>query len=100
MSYTHQTVSWVSVGAQNAWGDVEQDTAVSIIARKQPKQELVKTSEGREVLSRSIYYVDPVVVPRASEIKRLDTLDGERIEAIYVMCDRYNRPKLYRYTTV
>ena len=100
MSYTNEQITWESATKENNYGDVNYAKAVSIFARKQPKQDLVKTSEGREVLSRSIFYVDPKVEPRAATIKRLDKLDGEQVESIYVMCDRMNRPKMYRFITV
>lgn len=100
MSYTNLEVTWEIAKAPNSYGDVLYKPAVSILVRKQPKQELIKTSDGRELLSRSIFYVDPKTVLRANAIKRLDKLDGETIESIYVMCDRMNRPKMYRFITV
>ena len=100
MSYTNMKVTWESAGEEDMYNDVQYGQAVTILARKQIKQELIKTSSGRELISRSIFYVDPKVEKQAALIKRLDKLDGEKIEIIYVMCDRMNRPKMYKLTTV
>lgn len=100
MSYTNAQVTWESAGESNLYNDALYSQAVAIKARKQPKQDLVTTSDGREVLSRSIFYVDPRVEARASQIKRLDKLDGEKVESVYVMCDKLNRPKMYRFITI
>lgn len=100
MSYTNAQVAWESAGEEDLYSDVQYAKAVSICARKQPKQDLVRTSDGREILSRSIFYVDPKIERHASSIKRLDRLDGERVESVYVMCDRMNRPKMYRFVTI
>ena len=100
MSYTNKKVTWESAGEENAYNDALFGQAVTISVRKQPKQELIKTSDGRELLCRSIFYVDPKVEPNAAQIKRLDKIDGERVEDTYVMCDRGNRPKMYRFITV
>lgn len=93
-------VAWKSAGEINAYNDVQFAGAVNIFVRKQPKQELIKTSDGRELLCRSIFYVDPKIEPNASKIKRLDLIDGEKVEDTYVMCDIMNRPKMYRFITV
>ena len=93
-------VTWKSAGEINAYNDVQFAEAVNIFVRKQPKQELIKTSDGRELLCRSIFYVDPKIEPNASKIKRLDLIDGEKVEDTYVMCDIMNRPKMYRFITV
>ena len=100
MSHTNKKVTWRSAGKADNYGDVQYGSAVTITVRKQPKQELIRTSDGRELLCRSVFYVDPKVESRAAEIKRLDLLDGEKIEDTYVMCDRMNRPKMYRFITV
>ena len=100
MSSTNAQVIWESAGEVNTYNDIPYSMAVTIRARKQPKQELIKTTDGREILSRSIFYVDPKVEANASAIKRLDKLDGEKVESIYVMCDRANRPKRYRFMTI
>ena len=100
MSYTNQKVSWEHRTSQDIYGDISHNTAVSIIARKQPHQEVIKTSDGRELLSKSIYYVEVKVEPNALSIARLDKLDGEIVESIYVMCDLGNTPKLVKLVTV
>lgn len=100
MSYTNASVTWESVGESDLYNDALYGVAVTIKARKQPKQDLVRTTDGREVLSRSVFYVDPKLEPRAANIKRLDKLDGEKVESVYVMCDRMNRPKMYRFVTI
>lgn len=100
MSYTNQIVNWQAHGTQDAYGDMQYSEAQSIKARKQPKQEIVKTSEGKELLSRSYFYVDPRVEPNALKIGKMDKLDGELITAKYEMCDRYNRVKMVRFITV
>lgn len=100
MSYTNKKVIWQSAKKADQYGDVQYSEAVTVTVRKQPKQELVRTSDGRELLCRSIFYVDPHVEHNVAQIKRLDLLDGERVEDTYVMCDRMNRPKMYRFITV
>lgn len=100
MSYTNQKVDWQAHSSQDDYGDMQYVAVQSIKARKQPKQEIVKTAEGKELLSRSYFYVDPHVEPSALEIDKMDKLDGELIVARYVMCDLQNRPKLIRLITV
>lgn len=100
MSYTNMKVTWESAGEVDTYNDIQYGSAVTISVRKQPRQELIRTSDGREILCRSIFFVDPYVEPRAASIKRLDKLDGEKVEDTYVMCDRMNRPKMYRFITV
>lgn len=105
MSYTFQKVSWqknIKNGNSivDEYGDIVRESAVTIIARKQPHQHVIKTGDGRELLARSIYYVDPKVEPNAMSIAKMDTLDGELIEEIYVMCDLHNIPKMVRFITV
>ena len=100
MFYTNLEVTWEVAGEPDSYGDVPYEPAVFVPVRKQPRQELIKTSDGRELLSRSIFYIDPKVELEASKIKRQDKLDGEIVESIYVMCDRMNRPKMYRFITV
>lgn len=100
MSYTNQEVSWEAHGLQDDYGDLSYRAARTIKARKQPKQELIKTSEGKEVLSRTFYYVDPRQEENALNIQNADRLDGELIVARYVMCDFLNRPKMVRLVTV
>lgn len=105
MSYTFQKVSWQkSINKNNSivdeYGDITRENAVTIIARKQPHQHVIKTNEGRELLAKCIYYVDPKVEPNAFSIAKMDTLDGETIEEIYQMCDLHNKVKLIRFITV
>lgn len=100
MSFTNKKVVWESSGEINIYNDAQSGRAVTILVRKQPKQELIRTSDGRELLCRSVFYVDPKVEPNASKIKRLDKIDGEKIEDVYIMCDIMNRPKMYRFITV
>ena len=99
MSYTNQEVSWQAHSSQDTYGDMQYASPRTIKARKQPKQEIVKTPEGKEMLSKSYFYVDPKVEPAALEISSMDTLDGELIVARYVMCDVANRPKMVRFIT-
>lgn len=100
MSRTNQKVSWEHRISQDTYGDISYDEVVSIKARKQPHQEVIKTSDGRELLSKSIYYVEVSVEPNALSIVRLDKLDSEIVESIYVMCDLMNAPKLVKLVTV
>ena len=100
MSYTNQEISWQAHGAQDDFGDMPYGPVQNIKARKQPKQEIIKTSEGKELLSRSYFYVDPAIEPQALEIEKMDKLDGELIVEKYVMCDLRNRPKMVRFVTV
>lgn len=105
MSYTHKKVSWQAcskIGSSivNEYGDIVRTAAVDIIARKQPHEEIITTSDGRQLLTKNIYYVDPKVEPNAFSIKYMDTLDGEAIMQVYEMCDLYNRVKMIRFITV
>lgn len=100
MPLTNLSVTWESIGVFDKYSDAQYGSAVTILARKQPKQELLRTSDGRVLLCRSIFYVDPRVEPNAAAIKRLDKLDGEKVEDTYVMCDLSNRPKMYRFITI
>ena len=99
MSYTNQKVSWEAHSSQDEWGDMAYGAAQEIKARKQPKQEIIKTAEGKEILSKSYFYVDPKQEPNALEISKMDRLDGEIIVEKYIMCDLHNRPKLIRFIT-
>ena len=100
MSYTNQVVSWEAHKAQDMYGDMEYEEARAIAARKQAKQEIVKTAEGTELLSKSYFYVDPRVEPNAFEISKMDKLDGELIVDKYVMFTLLGRPKMLRFITV
>ena len=116
MSYTHQKVMWSSCkvnsydeaiaqsrnGARivNQYGDIVRKEAVTIIARKQPHEEVTTIDVGKEVLTKNIYYVDPKIEPNALSISKYDLLDNELIVNIYKMCDHYNRVKMIRFITV
>lgn len=84
----------------NIYGDIERIKEVPILARKQPKQEVINTPDGKTLLTKSTFYVDPYVSPSALLISKMDKLDGETIEQIYIMCDLYNKPKMIRFITV
>ena len=105
MSYTFKKVDWESCNSNNSsivntYGDIVRKEPVKITARKQPHNHVYKTSDGRELLARSIFYVDPKVEPNAFSIKRMDLLDGETIEDVYEMCGLDNNVKLIRFITV
>ena len=100
MSYTNQEVSWEPHDQQDSYGDIEHPECRTVKVRKQCKQEIVKTAEGRELLSRSYFYVDPHVEPAASDIGEMDRLDGELIVSKYAMCDIRNKVKMIRFITV
>lgn len=84
----------------NEYGDVTRPTSVTIKARKQPHEEVIKTSDGKEILTKSYFYVDPKIEPHALDIKYMDKLDGETVMQKYIMCDLSNKPKMVRYITV
>lgn len=105
MSYTHASVSWEActpLGSTivNKYGDIVHKASVNIIARKQPHEEVLNDADGKIYLTKSIYYVDPVVEPNAGNIHKYDKLDGELIVNIYEMRDLYNRIKMIRFITV
>jgi hypothetical protein len=102
MFYTKIKVNWEHCKSPVAdtWGDIVRDAPIKIVARKQSKQQVIKSSNGQELLSKSIYYVDPKAEPNAMKISKLDKLDGETVEDVYVMCDLYNKPKLLRFITI
>lgn len=105
MSYTHAKVLWKACEVINSsivdeYGDITRQEAKYIIARKQPHEEVYQDSNGRELLTKSYFYVDPNVEPNALSINKMDTLDGETIVSIYQMCDLYNNIKLIRFITV
>ena len=84
----------------DTYNDVAYKEAISVIARKQPKSEIVKDTNGHEMLSKSVYYIDPNVEHNALSINKMDKLDGELIIDIYVMCNLHNKPRMIRYITV
>lgn len=105
MSYTHKKVSWqacnkVTSSIVDEYGDIVRTTAVNIIARKQPHEEVITNSEGKTFLTKNIFYVDPNVEPNAFKIQEFDTLDNEMIIKKYEMCDLFNKVKMIRFITV
>lgn len=110
MRYTNQKVKWERCTTRvDDYGDVSRvkstgkkkiDRPVMLFARKQPHNELIKTSDGRELFSRNIYYIDPSIEKYAMQIKELDLLDNELVAQVYVMCDLMNHPKMVRFITV
>lgn len=105
MSYTNASVLWSPCarqgqGIEDEYGDVNRPSSIVIKARKQPHQDIIKTSDGRELLSKHIFYVDPYVEPNALSIEKMDQLDGETIEHIYDMCDLSNKVRMRRFITV
>ena len=100
MSYTNQIVNWQAHGTQDAYGDMQYSEAQSIKARKQPKQDIVKTSDGKELLSKSYFYVKPSAEANAFRIDVMDKLDGELIVSKYEMRTLRGKVKLIRFITV
>ena len=97
-TYTEETSDIFSI--VDPYNDVSYKEAVSVIARKQPKSEVVKDTNGHEMLSKSVYYIDPSVEHNALSINKMDKLDGELIIDIYVMCNLYNKPRMVRCITI
>ena len=97
-TYTEETSDIFSI--VDPYNDVSYKEAVSVIARKQPKSEVVKDTNGHEMLSKSIYYIDPSIEHNALSINKMDKLDGELIIDIYVMCNLYNKPRMVRCITI
>lgn len=82
------------------YGDIKRPEVVIVLARKQPHEEVLRTPNGKELLTKSYFYVDPRIEPNALKIKHMDKLDGETIINRYVMCDLHNRPKMIRFITI
>ena len=97
-TYTEETSDIFSI--VDPYNDVSYKEAVSVIVRKQPKSEVVKDTNGHEMLSKSIYYIDPSIEHNALSINKMDKLDGELIIDIYVMCNLYNKPRMVRCITI
>lgn len=97
-TYTEETSDIYSI--VDPYNDVSYKEAVSVIARKQPKSEVVKDTNGHEILSKSVYYIDPSIEHNALSINKMDKLDGELIIDIYVMCSLYNKPRMVRCITI
>lgn len=114
MSYTNKKITWEKCNEEsaseevNAYGDsimneyndICRSTPVAILARKQPHEDVIKTSDGKDILTKSYFYIDPKIEPRALEIKYMDKLDGETVMQKYVMCDLHNSPKMIRFITI
>ena len=105
MSYTNKKVAWEQCAQTNdsimdEYGDLIRPTEVILLARKQPHEEVIKTSDGKEILTKSYFYVDPKIEPHALDIKYMDKLDGETVMQKYIMCDLHNKPKMVRYITI
>ena len=82
------------------YGDISRPYSIEVLVRKQPHEGVINTSDGRTLLTKSIFYADPRVEPNAMKIAKMDKLDSETIVQIYIMCDRYNKPKMVRFITV
>ncbi len=103
MSYTFKEVTWKSstkIPNTDVYGDLVYSRGILVVARKQPKNRIVVTSGGKEVLCKSVYYIDPKKSPDVEKIKRFDLLDDELIEDVYIMCNLVNKPTLYRFITI
>lgn len=82
------------------YNDIYRPTVMDVMVRKQPHEEVLKTSDGKEILTKSYFYVDPKIEPHALDIKYMDKLDGEIVMQKYIMCDLHNKPKMVRYITI
>lgn len=82
------------------YNDIFRPTTIDVTVRKQPHEEVIKTTDGKEILTKSYFYVDPKIEPHALDIKYMDKLDGETVMQKYIMCDLGNKPKMVRYITV
>ena len=100
MSYTNTKVTWEQKEAVDAYGAISRKQPISIKARKQPKQALVKIADGRELLSNTVYYVDPLIESKALSIAEQDKLDGEIVMLRYIMCGLQNKPRMVKLVTV
>ena len=105
MSLTNKKVLWTSYKKQglsidNKYGDRVINEPVTILARKQSHQEVIKGDNGQELLTKNIYYVDARTEVNALSIEKLDLLDGDTIEQIYDMCDLFNNVIMRRFITV
>lgn len=97
MQYCNTLVAWEAHSAQNEYGDFSYSTAINIKARKQSKSNIVASSEGKELLSKHVFYVAP---KEAALIGEMDKLDGELIIEKYEMNSLRGLPVLVRFTTV
>ena len=85
---------------EDAYGDIIRKPPVQVLVRKQPHEDVTTTSNGKTVITKSIFYVDPTIEPNALNIKYMDKLDGETVFQKYVMCARSNKPRIVRYITI
>ena len=105
MYYTNKKVTWKQCAQtdgtiMNEYNDIVRKEDVIILARKQPHEEVLKTSDGKEILTKSYFFVDPKIEPNALSIEKMDKLDGETVMQKYIMCDLHNKPKMVRYITI
>lgn len=106
MSYTFQKVAWEhstsndAGSIMNAYGDIHRQEPVNITARKQPHEEVINNTDGSEILTKSIYYVDPSIEKHAKDIAYMDKLDGETVVKIYNMCTLSGKVRMIRFITV
>lgn len=96
-TYTQTLVIWEAHQPQNEFGDMHYLPAVGVKARREDHVELVKTAEGKEVLSKHIFYVAP---PEGLLIENADKLDGELVVSKYVMRKLSGKPKMVKFITV
>ena len=106
MSYTHQKVMWSSCEANsydeaitqsrngtrivNQYGDIVRKQAVTIIARKQPHEEVTTIDVGKEVLTKNIYYVDPKIEPNAcrwSKGRTVRSSNGPLVSSVFCFAE-------------
>lgn len=100
MSYTFLKVSWQAHNGTSVYGDYEYSAPVSIIARKQQTEEIVQTTEGKELLSKHVFYVEPNKEPNALFITEMDKLDNELVLKKQTFNNIFNEPKLLKFITV
>lgn len=96
----YQINEYGDVVLENEYGDISRKPSVQVLVRKQPHEDVITNSEGKTILTKSIFYVDPNVEPNALNIRYMDKLDGETVFQKYVMCTRSNKPKMVRFITI
>ena len=96
----YQINEYGDVVVENEYGDVSRKSPVQVWVRKQPHEDVITTAEGKTILTKSIFYVDPTIEPNALNIRYMDKLDGETVFQKYVMCTRSNKPRMVRFITV
>lgn len=95
-----QPVDMYGDSIENTYGDISRREPIMIKARKQPHESVLRTADGKELLTKSYFYVDPRLEPNALSIAKMDKLDGETVMERYIMCDLSNKPKMVRYITI